>query len=165
MTIGLARRALAGRIAAILTAYGKTYPVQKKRGHDDPDPRIPDVHLQYTPILNDDKPDAPCVIVRVMQWSQNGDTRTARAQVLPLLYCPDGEQGYQDVENLLQVIELELIREPWLDQGTFHLLGPWESGLADVSEEYFGGTLEFVIVIPAILEDSGPQGESLSDVI
>lgn len=152
------REALAKRIEAFFSPL--SYPVP----HSD-EPRAPFVYRQFQPVENDDMPDAPCAVVHISDWTQDGDTRSAQVEIILVLFAPDSEQGYQDVEMLTERLEADLIANPWLDYGAYHLVGPWHCQTTGMTYELFGGTLECRVELPVIDETTAPDGRAMSEII
>lgn len=156
MSLVMAREALALRMTSELSVSGRTFPVP------DGDPRVPTVYRQFVPVSNDGVPDAPCLIVKLADWTQDDAGRRATASVAAVLYAPDDEQGYAEVETLLDGLATALLQQPWLDGGRYHLVGPWKLATDPVADQLFGGVLEFAVQLPAVTALLGPSGEPLA---
>lgn len=157
MSIALVRDAMKRRVEALVA--GRQFYTPDKTV------RVPAVHRQFAPTENDGIADPPCVIVRVNGWKQRNGVRTATLTVVVVMFDDRDEQGYQAVENLLEQIELDVISNPWLDGGAYHLVEPFECKTAGMTDSYFGGTFECDVEIPAILENVGPDGKPMSEYI
>lgn len=125
------------------------------------DIRTPAVFEQYAPVENDDQPDAPAVIARIGKVKQADDVRSGVVTVIALVYSEDSEQGYRDAENLIEAIETDLITAPWLDEGAYKLVGPWETDISDNKFPVFFATLTCSAELPSVECRVGPDGNNI----
>ncbi|HEY3376635.1 MAG TPA: hypothetical protein VGL77_03990 [Armatimonadota bacterium] len=158
MNLTMAKKALVERIAAYV-AMLPAYPMV------DESERVPLVFTQVPPSDNDGVDHIPCVIVRLGGWQQQGDVRRADAAVGVMLTNPDQDQLFADVEGILDGIAANLIANPWLDHGRYHLVGePWNVVVGESADTLLNGMIEFKVELPAILETVAPDGQALSEI-
>lgn len=157
MSRGLVRQLLRQRIEAFAGSHKLPY----KGGNGEL--KTPAVYEQFVPVDNDHEPDAPSITVKVDTVTQSDDGRLAKVTLIALVYADDSEQGYRDAENLIEALEVELIANPWLDEGSFKLVGAWETDISDNHMPTFWAVLRCNAEMPALDMVVGPTSDSIGD--
>lgn len=164
MSRGLVRQLLARR----LLVFAESHKLPYKGG--DGLLRTPNVFEQFVSSENKSdeellSQDVPYITVTLGKVTQTAEGRLGEIGIYAMIYAPDSEQGYRDAENFIEAVEIDLIEDPWLDDGTYQLTGPWETNISGNHLPTFYATLKCNVEMPALDMIVGPDDEAIGDMI